>query len=176
MKQLAGRDFEDLLQVCNMTLTMPGPLTWTISVRSPSSKDSFQRSTTKSSWIYYLNLVHGKCLQIYDCIQNQQFAHLRTPQPDWATGFVSFKPPCATHTTPMSYHLRKQLEDVEQQLQGQRSTTMVHLKMLRIRRRRQKSGSSKRGSTCQHTRYTHSATTLEQSNCLAPWTGSLHEW
>jgi len=48
MKQLAGQDFEDLLQVCNMTLTMLDPLTWTISARSPSLKASFQRSITKS--------------------------------------------------------------------------------------------------------------------------------
>jgi len=48
MKQLAGQDFEDLLQVCNMTLTMPDPLTRTISARSLSLKASFQRSITKS--------------------------------------------------------------------------------------------------------------------------------
>jgi hypothetical protein len=55
MKQFAGQDYEDLLQVCNTSVTMPNSLTLVISAQSPSSKDSFQRSMTKLSWTYYLN-------------------------------------------------------------------------------------------------------------------------
>lgn len=49
MKKLAGRDFEDLLQVCNVIVTTPDTLTWMSSAQSPSSKDSFRRSMTKLS-------------------------------------------------------------------------------------------------------------------------------
>jgi hypothetical protein len=49
MKKLAGRDFEDLLQVCNTNFTMPDPLTSKISARSLPLKDSFRRSMTRSS-------------------------------------------------------------------------------------------------------------------------------
>jgi len=133
-------------------------------------------SMTNLSYIYYLNSEHGICLQIYDYIWNQHFTPLRTPQPNWARCFSSFNPPPVMHMTPMNYHQRRQLEDIEQQLQEQKSTTMVHPTILKIWRRRQKSGSSKRCSTCQCTRYMLSVTTPKQSSCLAPQTGSLCRW
>ena len=41
MKKLAGRDFEDLLQMYNTSFTMLDPLTLKISARSLPLKDSF---------------------------------------------------------------------------------------------------------------------------------------
>jgi hypothetical protein len=175
MKQLAGRDFEDLLQVCNMNVTTSHPLTQMISAQSPSLTDSFQRRTTKSYWIYCLNLQHGKCWQVYVYIQNLQSVPSRTPRPAWARFFANFNPPPVTRTTPMSYRQRRQLEDVEQQPHKQKRTTMIPPKLLKIQQR-QRRGGPKRYSICRHTRYTLSVTTLEQFGCLAPQTGSLRGW
>jgi hypothetical protein len=132
MKQLTGRDFEDLLQVCNMNVTTSHPLTQMISAQSPSLIDSFQRRTTKLYWIYCSNLQHGICWQVYIYIQNLQFMPLRTPRPTLAKCYGSFSPPPVTYTTPMSYHQRRQPEDVEQQPHKQKCTMMIPLKLLKI--------------------------------------------
>ena len=178
MKKLTARDFEDLLQVCNASFIMPdpSPLTSKISVQSLPLKDCFWRRTTISSWIYYSNLEHGTCLQIYIYTQNQPFVPLRILQLDWARGFTSLKPPLVAHMRPMHYCQRRQLEGIAQQLQEQKSTTMPHLKMLKIWQRGQKCSGSKRCSICQPTRFTPLETTLKQSGYLAPRMGSLCRW
>jgi hypothetical protein len=158
-----------------MNVTTSHPLTQMISAQSPSLTDSFQRRTTKLYWIYCSNLQHGICWQVYIYIQNLQFMPLRTPRPTLAKCYGSFNPPPVIHTTPMSYHQRRQPEDVKQQPHEQKCTMMIPPKLLKIQQRQRSSG-SKRYSICRHTRYTLSATTLEQFSCLAPPMGLLHGW
>jgi len=177
MKKLAGRDFEDLLQV---GAPSSSPLISTTKVRFPrsvgfqSSRASFQEKITRSCSTLYSTWPRGMPMQNSACTRPIRSSHYGHKRKNSAACSAVMPTICAPSTRQNRFQERLPLLIAAELRRERRPPRNPDRQVHRTRKRTPRTVQATNNSTSRHTRSMHSVTTQTTSSSSAQPTAFRH--